>query len=448
MRVTFPIAALLVVTALPSFAQERLTLADAVSRAGAQNPAIRAARAAAGEAGQRVTQARAGYLPHVELVESAQRGNQPVFAFSSLLAARRFTEADFALGALNHPDAITSLHTGLAIEQPLFDGFRVRSATRSAEIGLTLAGTAQEQARADIALAATRAYAQVLAASAERRAADAAVQAALEDEKRAEHRRDAGLASDADVLALQVHLAQMRARLIQASSDETIRRAELNQAIGEPLDRSFVLDEVQATPVAVPATDQLEAQALAARPEVRAAQLREVLAREARQTARAAFLPQISLQGYFELNGSGQGFATPASAWMVGAQARWNVFSGLADVARLRETSLAGDRAAADRERVETAIRLDVRTAAAQVQSALARQQVGQAAAAQARESQRIIRDRYEAGLASVTDVLRAADAVLEADSQRIGASVDLLVSNASLERALGRVPNASAGSQ
>jgi outer membrane protein TolC len=441
MKSTFLFAAMLLLTAPPSFAQGHLSLSDAIGRALAQNPAIRAAQAATGEASQRITQARAGYLPRLELVESAQRGNQPVFAFSSLLAERRFSAADFAIGSLNHPDAVTNLHTGLAVEQPIFDGFRARAATRAAEIGQTLAVTGQEQVRADLALAATRAYALVLAAVADRRAARAAVQAAEEDQKRAEHRRDAGLASEADVLALQVHVAQMRERFIRASSDETVRRAELNQAIGEPLDRFFALDDVQPDTIPAPPADQLEQQALAARPEVRTARLQEGLAREDRRTARAAFLPQISFQGFFDLNGSGEAFSAHASAWMVGAQARWTIFSGLADVARLREAGLAGDRVAADRERIETAVRLEVRTAAAQIQSATARQQVGLAEVAQARESQRIIRDRYEAGLASVSDVLRAADAVLEAESRHTAATVDLLVSNAMLDRAVGRVP-------
>ncbi len=78
----------------------------------------------------------------------------------------------------------------------------------------------------------------------------------------------------------------------------------------------------------------------------------------------------------------------------------------------------------------------------ARVASAAARQEVGQAATAQAAESQRIIRDRYDAGLASVNDVLRAANAVLDAESQRTAALVDLLVSQAMLDRALGRAPS------
>ncbi len=83
---------------------------------------------------------------------------------------------------------------------------------------------------------------------------------------------------------------------------------------------------------------------------------------------------------------------------------------------------------------------VDVVAALQQVTTARARQTVGAAAVAQARESQRIIRDRFDAGLAPVTDVLRAASAVLDADARRVTALVDLVTGTARLNLALGRV--------
>ena len=64
---------------------------------------------------------------------------------------------------------------------------------------------------------------------------------------------------------------------------------------------------------------------------------------------------------------------------------------------------------------------------------------MGAAAVAQARESQRIIRDRYEAGLAGVSDVLRAAEALLDAELQHTSAQVDVVIEAAALDRAVGR---------
>lgn len=165
--------------------------------------------------------------------------------------------------------------------------------------------------------------------------------------------------------------------------------------------------------------------------------LQERLAQEARKSSRGAFLPQVGVQGGLEFNGAS--FTEQARSWGVGAFVRWNLFSGLGDAARLRETAAAQLRAEAARQRIESAARVEIRSAVARVESARAREEVGRTARLQAKESQRIIRDRYEAGLASVNDVLRAADAVLETELQHTMALVDVLVSGAMLDRARGK---------
>src|SRR5512143_1580602 len=111
----------LLVLGSPAAAQERLTLQGAIDRALRDSPVVRAATAAQGEAAAGVDQARAGWLPRVDYVESWQRSNQPVFVFGSLLAQSRFTAQNFALDALNHPEAVSNYRSGLAIEQPIFD---------------------------------------------------------------------------------------------------------------------------------------------------------------------------------------------------------------------------------------------------------------------------------------------------------------------------------------
>jgi outer membrane protein TolC len=85
-------------------------------------------------------------------------------------------------------------------------------------------------------------------------------------------------------------------------------------------------------------------------------------------------------------------------------------------------------------------IEVEVRAAVAQLAAAEARELAGRAALAQARESQRIIRDRYESGLATVTEVLRAAQATLDAESRATAAAMDVILQTVALERALGRL--------
>src|SRR5581483_7803901 len=98
-------------------------------------------------------------------------------------------------------------------------------------------------------------------------------------------------------------------------------------------------------------------------------------------------------------------------------------------------------RAAAEYDDVRAGVHVEVVTAAGRIESARAREAVGRAAADQARESQRIIRDRFEQGLAGVNDVLRASTAVLEAEANRTAALIDTMIADAMLRRAVGRMP-------
>jgi outer membrane protein TolC len=268
-------------------------------------------------------------------------------------------------------------------------------------------------------------------------ATDAAVAAAESDRQRARARRDVGLVTDADVLAVDVHLADMRQRQIAAAGDLSVARMQLAESAGLPLTVSVVLVRPAARPIPADG-DVLVRDALTMHPTFRQANIRLQLAENGRRTARAALLPTVGVQAGWEFNGATLG--AQQSSWVVGAEVRINVFRGFADSARAAEAGYAHVRASAERERIQRRIEVDVRAALAQLTAARAREEVGRAALTQARESQRIIRDRYESGLATVTDVLRAAEAVLEAESRATNAEMDVILQTVALDRALGRL--------
>jgi outer membrane protein len=417
-------------------AQERLALAQAVTAALRANPDVAAARAAAQAAEQQLPQARAGVLPRVDLSYSWQRGNQPVFVFGSLLGQRQFTGADFALEQLNNPAPLSNVRGAFSLEQVVFDGGRTRAAVRGATAARAAANAAERLVRNDLGLAATRAYGRALRAAAARRTADSSVTAAEEDTRTAEARRDSGTGTDADLLSMRVHLAEMRARAIDASSEERIARADLNRLMNTPLDHEWILEEPLIVESPSVDTAAAAAEAIRRRPEVEQAVLHIDLTRALKQSAQSVLLPQIALQGGYEWNDGIRG--GPAGAWIAGASLRLNVFAGGASLARVREAGFAIAQAEAEWRRTEEAVRLDALTAVENLGAARARQEIGRAAVLEARESQRMIRDRYDAGIASITDVIRAATAVLEAEAQRIAAVVDVIVGEAVLRRAVG----------
>jgi outer membrane protein TolC len=430
-------------TALPAAAQEPLTLERAVQAALDANATLRAARAGVDEATAHSAEARSDFFPRVSLTESWQRGNQPVFVFSSLLSARQFGASNFAIDALNHPDPIGFFRTGIGVEQLIFDGGRQRSTARIATLRFTIAEASTNEAAAGLAVTTTQAFGRVLKSDAARRAAEAGTAAAREDLTRAERRRDAGLVTDADVLALVVHVADLQQRAIHADGEASVARAELNRLMGTPIDA--------AIRVVVPASVALEdlgasanvtlllAEAEAGRPELKRAAASEQIASAARQQARSALVPQVAAQAAVDV--AGTRFADRASSWIVGSELRWTFSTGGAELAAMKATAASIARARAEADDARTAVHVDVITALRRVEAARARYAVGRTSVDQARESQRIIRDRFEAGIAPINDVLRASTAMLDTEANSVSALVDTIVARAMLHRALGRTP-------
>lgn len=430
------LVAILFVT-LPASAQSPLSLPDAIARAKAHNPDAASAAVAEREAAERVVQARGAYLPKVDVAESWQRGNQPAFVFSSLLAQRQFTAADFALDAINHPDATDNFRTALTVEQSLFDR-TIAANVRTASIARDMAATGRQLVDQDLTAAVTDAFGRVLIAAAMVRSTAATVDTARADRELAANRRDAGRVTDADVLQMDVYLARAREQHVQATTDERIARARLNQLMGEALSAMFPIDSAPpAMVIDITNPSGLEEEALRRRPEVAIAKQQEQLAAAAVAAAQAAFLPHVAAVGAWELNGGS--WNSRSSSWVAGVAARMNLFRGLADKARLAEAREQVTRRALERDKAETMARLDVRTAIARLEAARASEAVGRAAADQARESRRIIRDRYESGLTDAAMLLRAADAEQQADAQQIAARVHVLTATANLQRAVGR---------
>ena len=423
--------------ALPASAQPSLSLPEAIRRARTQNPDVRSAAAAEREAAERVTQARGRYFPKLDVAESWQRGNHPVFVFSSLLGQRQFTAADFALDALNDPAATNNFRTVLSVEQALFDP-TISANVRAAMINREMAATGRQLVSQDLASAVTEAFGTVLTAAATVQSAAAVVDAARADRELAANRRDAGRATDADVLQLDVYLARTLEHQISAVSEERVARGRLNQLMGEPLSAMFSLDFTPpANSIAITTSATLEEEAVRNRPEVALARQQEALTATAVSAAQAAFLPQVSAQGAWEMNGGT--WNSRSSSWAVGVVARASVFRGFADKARLAEARYEAARRVVETSKAETLVRLDVQIAIARLEAARASAAVARAVADSARASHRIVRDRYESGLVDVTMLLRASEAVQQADVQQTAAFVNVITATATLQRATGR---------
>jgi outer membrane protein TolC len=418
---------------------ETLTLQRAIAMALTANADLDAARASQAETGAQRDAASRAWMPRITVEEGWQRGDQPVFAFGSLLAQRRFTEANFAVQSLNRPDPISNHRASLLVQQSIFDGGGTRARADAAAATFGLSGVDRRRAETDTAVAVVTAYGDALIAEANGRVARGAIQSATQDVSRADARRDRGVATAADVLSLKVHLAEMQARAISAAGEARIARARLNSVLGVAIDTDW---DLVAPPVAAPRIMPATDVSLGDRPDVISAAIQVDAADAAAREARALLLPRIGVEGGYEWNGST--WTNRAAAWLVGVRAELSFSLGGSEAARAQAAAHAATRARAQKTSVERAARVDLVAARERLDAALAREDVAIGAVSHAHESERIIRERYEAGLAGVTDVLHAADAVLQAESLEITSHVDALVASVMLDRALGRVPDVS----
>ena len=415
-----------------------LTLEEAVRAALSHHPSIAASAANIHGAQARVRQAKAGVYPQVVYQQSFVRSDNPVFVFGSLLTQHQFSEKNFAVNSLNKPDFLNNSQSLLTVDQSLYDGGQ-RRARQS--IAGTAQGLSEEQlrlTRLNVMAGVAKSYfaAQLAAQSGE--AAASAVRSAEADLERARNIRAAGMSTDADVLSVAVHLAGVKEQQIRRAAEKQVSLATLNEAMGTNLD-----DVVELTTPLSALPMLSESTASSSRPEQRQAALGVDLAHARIQSIKATFKPQVGLRGVLESDRQ-RVFTRGGMNWMGAATLRWTLFDGYARKNELDESMEAAKAAEAAKNQVDNAVNLEVRKARTMLASASQRVNVAAASVTQAEESLRITKNRYENGLATLSDLLRNETAVLESRNRHLSAIHDTRAAAVDVELAKGTLTEAS----
>jgi outer membrane protein TolC len=339
---------------------------------------------------------------------------------------------------LNQPGFLNNFQSLVTVDQSLYDAGKTRRAVRSAKLGEDSSRENSRLSQLEVIAQVVRYYWDTQLGAEQVKLTAQSMRSAEADLERSEARRASGMATDADVLSIRVHLAGVREEQIRRSADLEVARAAMNDAIGLPLDSVHSLTTPLAPlPVAHPELSGYEKNAVDGRPEVRQARLAAEIARVQAADAHANYLPQVTLRGAFEADR--QRFAYRGGEnWLVSIGLRWNLFNGGADKAKIAESEATTRRTAAEQARAESGIRLQVRQAWANVKAAQQRIESAQASVAEAQESLRISQNRFAAGLNTVTDLLRTETALLETQTRHLAAIHDQRIAAAMLEFAAG----------
>jgi outer membrane protein len=423
---------------LPALAQSSgLTLSQAVAVALEKNPLRKAAAAEQKASVADIRSARSAFMPGITFTESATRGNDPVYVFGTRLRQGRFTAADFALNSLNHPTPIGNFVTRFGGQWNIFDSFNSTLNFRRAK--QMNEASAQQLARVDqqTVFRVVQAYYGVLLADKQVELAEQTLKTAQAVLDRSKSRVEAGMVVESDALSAQVNLAMRQQDAIRARNAAAFARAQLTTALGVPSGTYVPAETLAEHPLPPVALDEAEARALKQRPDLKQIELQTNAQETGVKLAKAAFGPRVNAFGSWELDNASFA-ANGSNNWVAGAEIQVDIFSGGRKMAQLAHEKAMLERANEMKRAATDNVRLEVQQAFYDNDAARQMLDVARASVAQAEESLRINQNRYDTGLTTITDLLRAEDAARSSRTNYWESVFHYQTSYAALELASG----------
>jgi len=417
----------------------RVGLHECVTEALSRNPSLEASRARIDAAEARSRETGTALLPQLRFNgRAAELSSVPVFTIA----------VPPPVGPLTLFPSITESYSGrITVQQPVFTGFRLSKNRESAAYQEEASHEEFRRDREDLVLNVITAYWNLYRAR--------QVQGVLQQsvEQVGEHLRDIrnfaaqGLATDADVMKVQVQHSETIVRNIEAKNSARVASMMLSSLMGRSLDTELIpADSLPVPALAVPdsgaALPALTERAWAQRPEVKTMELRRRMGEAGVTAARAGWYPQIALAAEYEYARPNQRIIPPKDrwdgTWNIGVAVQWNVWDWFATSYQSAQAEAALRQAEAGAAQTSDAVAIDVAQQYYAVEAAREKVTAAAEGSRLAAEVQRTMRDRFRQGLATNSDLLDAETMFLAAGVTHTNALVDYALAQMRLKRAVG----------
>jgi outer membrane protein TolC len=416
-----------------------LTLEDAIARGVAQAPRLAEARAREAAAAATVMSRAALGTPSVTAMTSYVRTNH-VDAFG-------IPQSNGTVRVL-FPDIPDNYRVRTELDVPIYTAGRTAAAVESAQADVRAAQADARVTEEDVRLDVIRAYWNLVTARETTKVLEASLQRMDAWVGDVQSRVTAGVLPPNDLLSAQAQRAHQNVQLIQARHGAAIAEVDLDRLIGADLDQPIVTTTTVDQPIsgATEATAQptaaLVSRARESRSERTAIQDRQAGLRSAAAAALAGTRPQVGGIAAVEPSSPNQRFAPRTdewkTSWDLGINVNWPLWDGgraRADhAASLAQADALGHRLDEFDAQVAVEVRQRLQDLAA---NRAALEAAGEGIAA-AEEARRVIGERFNAGVATATDMLDAQNALLQAELERTQISAALRLGEARLLRAIG----------
>jgi outer membrane protein TolC len=415
-----------------------LSLAQALDLAPQQNPEILAQKARTEAEAARAQAVKKTNWPRLSLASGWSRTNTPAMVFAEKLNAGDFAQDDFAIDRLNSPDALSHLTTTLAAEMPLDVSGKVKARAEAQSSAEQASGATLDESVQDLRLRVVEAYRRAALAQRVTEVADDALASARAREADVEARVGEGAALRADLLRVRARRRQREAERAERRADAQVAVAMLSRVLGADSTVSYRPTELPSVPPPLPNDGaSWVLRALAERPRLRAASDRLQGQTWALHAEERTNRPDLAAWGQIQDDRSA--FSDGRQSGAFGLQLRWNVF----DATRGRRVAAASAEARAADLEVRASrdqVRLEVETAWRRAQAARERYAAAAGGAEEGREALRVVQERYQQGMATLTDELETETASLGAELEELRAASEAAIADAALLRAAGRL--------
>jgi len=421
----------------PGVVPAYLGVSEAIQIAVAQNPAVTEASALLSASNEKVTQAQSGFYPQVQASAGYSRTTSPLWAFGTKLNQGRIAMEDFDPNRLNDPDALDNYGLSLSAVWSLYDSGQTWYGVRQAKMGRTAAGLVLDRATQEVISATISAYSGLLLSREHLKTIELALKTAEATEAMIRSRFDTGFIVKSDLLQTQVHIANLTQQRLQAESQAAVARAALCAAMGVDAGTPFEVDGVLERTLETDGSleNWLET-AMATRPDLKSLSEQETIADSEIGKARSSRLPSVALSAEYGTNSDT--FGGGQDSYTVGAVVSMNLFSGFRVSGKIAEATSSLKQINARKSGLELQISMETRSAYYQVRSTWEQIQVAETAVSQAEEALRIVKDRYEASLVTIVELLNAELALQQARTNRLRAIHDYNNAKADLMLAAG----------
>jgi outer membrane protein TolC len=233
--------------------------------------------------------------------------------------------------------------------------------------------------------------------------------------------------------------------LIRARNAVALGHAQLDTAMGtaaisyQPAN-GLVERGLELVPLA-----EAEKRALASRPDLKQVEMQQSAAETGTRMAKSAFAPQVSAFASWEQDNPTLLAGGGNNNWVGGIEVQVDLFTGGQKTAQLQHARALQEKLAALRQAAADGVRLDVRKAWYDADASRQELEVARAAVSQSEESLRINQTRYQAGLTTITDLLRAEESTRRTRTDYWQAIYAFQTAFANLELAMGTLSEASA---